>query len=360
MDNLRKCLQYALETAGHNVEFLCFEQDEAIKKNESEAKSFIRREYSQEIFNASEFDSIEEAKRATNRNCDKKTQRRIEKTFLIDRLPGIQDSNVWDADFIYNCYSDNKEFIRQIERFWLLQNFEVSQKRHESKWFYEVTREDFYSARVKLMSHDVIWGLRELNILGFIGQEYHKNSQTLIDFIATLRQRVDIQQALRIEQLPSETFEGDERIKILGRLLNLIGYKNYVTCRKVFDGVRLNHYQCVPVTFGNNEPDKNGFDIEAARLEILSAVENRFLNWMQSDKAVIDWNSVPQEKPKPQQQNEQDIKAAINVLKTATTWLEVSALGQTIVDMAWKYLTPEDDARLRRLYELSREISIVR
>ena len=67
MDHLRECLQYALEEAGHDVEVLRLEQDLSFKKMESEAKEFIRREFSQELFVAKGFDSVEAAKKAARR-----------------------------------------------------------------------------------------------------------------------------------------------------------------------------------------------------------------------------------------------------------------------------------------------------
>jgi hypothetical protein len=362
MDHLRQCLQYALEKAGHNIELLYLEQDESLKKVESAAKEFIRREHSQELLDAAEFDSIESAKKAAKGNCNKKTQRRIEKTFLMDRLPGIQESSIWGTDFIYHCYVSDSEFIRQIERLWLLQNFEVSQKRHEAKWFYEVTQQDFYSARVKLMSHDVIWGLRELNILGFIGQEYHKDSQLLIDFIAKLRERTDIQQSLRIDQLPKETLEGEERTKILGRILHLIGYKNLATGKKLVGNSRLNHYQCVPITCTKGETGENEFDMEAARVEIFAALSKRFWGWINSDKSTVDWESAPDKKSTQEETTNQPqtsgaknllLQGAISLLKSAANWIEVNILSQSLINQAWKYLTPEEDVRLRQLHQLT-------
>jgi len=315
------------------------------------------------LFVAKGFDSVEAAKKAARSNGDRLTQRRVEKTYLMDRLPGIEESNLWGADFIYHCYVSDREFIRQLERFWLVENFDVSQKRHEARWFYEVTQKDFYSARVTMMSHDVIWGLRELGILDFIGQEYHKDSPIVVDFVNKLRQRADIQIALKIDQLPKETPEGEERIKILGRILDLVGYKNQATGKKSVDSSRLNHYQCVLTTATKGKLGENEFDLDAARVEILECIGKRFWAWINSEKSDINWESAPQ-KTSTQQQETTDqspvttannllLRGAIQLLKTAVNWVQVNLLSQSLIDLAWKYLSPEEDSRLRQMYELA-------
>ena len=253
MDNLRECLIHALKEAGHNIEVTQWETVEQAKESEKEAKEEIQKIHSQEVFDAVPFNSIEEANHKAKNSPNKDTQRKIEKTRLLDRLPRIEHSSVWSQEFIYNCTKKHRDFMRQQERYWLLKNFEVSEKRHEASWNFLTTQEDFFSRSASMMSHDVIWALKELNILELIesNKEYHKDSPEITRLINLLRSRNDIQLALRLNQLEPQTQEGKERIRILNQLLNLIGFKSQFIARnrrKIgTKTVRAREYQIVPI-----------------------------------------------------------------------------------------------------------------
>ncbi|MGI2908950.1 plasmid replication protein, CyRepA1 family, partial [Tolypothrix sp. VBCCA 56010] len=253
MDNYRKCLIHALREAGHNVTIEQWDTSISVKEAESEAKIEIQKEHAKEVFEAVEFNSIEEANRKAKASPNKATQRRIEKTRLFDRLPDINLSEVWSDDFIYHCKIKNREFIRQQERYWLLKNYDVSQKRHESIWNHAALSEDFFSRQVSAMGHDVIWALRELKILDFTtrSMEYHKDSQEVVNLVDALRNRKDIQRALCISRVEPETINGEERLRILSSLLNHIGYKTQFLQKKNIktdSGItEARHYRIVPI-----------------------------------------------------------------------------------------------------------------
>lgn len=359
-DNLQKCLIHALEEAGHSIEILQWESSEIAKHLEKQAKEIVQKEHAKEVYSAVAFDSVEEAREKAKSSPRKEVQRRIEKTFLLDRLPGIEESEIWSDEFIYECHIKNRDFINQQQRFYMVNNFEVSQKRHEVNWFYQATNENFFSARVKRMSHDVIWALKELNITQFIGQEYHKNSSQVIDFINTLRKRQDIQLALRIYHLKPETSEGKERLEILGNLLNLIGFKNTYTGKKFVENIRLRHYKCetTAVVSGMRviNPEKPEFDLEAARLAILKAIECRFSAWMESEKSQVNWEPEPeiQVAPNSVKADSNPMELAAGILKSAETWKDIT-LNQQEVDSAWHLLTLEDQKRLRQMHRAWQE-----
>ncbi|WP_144238106.1 plasmid replication protein, CyRepA1 family [[Scytonema hofmanni] UTEX B 1581] len=340
MNNYRKCFIHALREAGHNVTIEQWDTAIKVKEAESEARVEIQKQHAKEVFEAVEFNSIEEANKKAKASPNKATQRRIEKTRLLDRLPGINFSELWSDEFIYQCKIKNREFIRQQERFWLLSNYDTSQKRHESIWNHAALSEDFFSRRVSAMGHDAIWALRELKILDFTTRplEYHKDSPEVISLVNTLRSRNDIQLALRISSFEPETVNGKERLRILSNLLDYIGYKTQFAQRKRIktdNGViQTRYYRIVPTGtpsacatpppivnkpegYGTppqatdcatpppivNKPEGYGtppelvnntpssqFDLLAARQAILSCIEYKFTTWMQSDKSKVSWS----------------------------------------------------------------------
>ncbi|RUS93108.1 hypothetical protein DSM106972_097400 [Dulcicalothrix desertica PCC 7102] len=350
IDNYKACLIHALIEAGHNVNIEEWEISGTIKGLEKNAKIEIRQQHAKEIFNAIEFPTIEEANKKAKAGPDKDTQRRIEKTRLLDRLPGIQDSEVWSDCFIYNCYIEDHEFIRQQERYWLLSNYEISQKRHESSWNHVAFAEDFFGRRVSNMGHDTIWALRELGLLSFTqsDKEYHKDSHEVVGIVETLRTRADIRLALRINHLEPESEDSGERFRILNNLLSLIGFKTKYTRKPNIETlkgkIRVRLYAIVPTverterdTPPPNYIDKPGcvppeeslsgqdysqldplaaqqdtppltyidepgcvptsevkqFDLKAARQAILDAFEYKYTKWMESNKSQVSWAIEP-------------------------------------------------------------------
>ena len=299
MLNLRKCLVHALEEAGHDVEIVQWDMNEGITAIEKKAKEEIQKGRAKEIYGAVKYDSIDDARKKARSSPSKDVLRRIEKTFLLDKLPGIDQTSVWSEEFIYQCHIKNKNFIPSIQRFWMVNNLEVSQKRHESNWFYHATREDFHSARVKNLSHDVIWALKQLDICQFIGQEYSKDSPHVTEFLEKLRSRTDIQLALR-KSIKPPTATGKERLEIIGSLLSLIGYKNFGVGKKFVGGVRLMHYTAKPFFVKPEgrrsvEDDKAQFDFTAAHAAVITAIASKFTDWMASDKSRVTWEPEPAE-----------------------------------------------------------------
>ncbi len=290
MDNLRKCLIHALTEAGHNVELIHQEIDEAFKVKEKQAKEAVNKEHATELFNAIEYDSIDEAKKVAKGNPRKEIQRRIEKTFLLDRLPGIDKySALWTPDFINQYYVKDRDFITKQQRFYLLNNFEISQKRHEVNWFYKATNEDFFTASMKGISHLTIWALKELDILSLIGKQFHKNSLEVIEIVEKARTRDDIKLALRIEPLPAKV-DGSERIAFISKLLSLVGLGKKNIGKPLIDGVRTKVYEI------DDEVMQN-----PARLAVLECVERKLTKWMQSDKSQVDWLSTIDQTPQVEQ-----------------------------------------------------------
>ncbi len=355
-DNLRKCLIHALEEAGHNVELINLKSDEPTNNLEKKAREAVRRLHAQELYTASPFDSIEEAKEKAKSNPRKDTQRRIEKTFLLDKLPKIEESELWGDEFIYELHIKRKDFITQQQRYFLVKNLEMSQKMHESSWFYQATGEDFFSARVKKKSHETIWALKQLDILRFEEIDYyHKNSPEVVEVISLLRQRSDIQLALNINVEP-ETATGDERLRIIDKLLNYIGLKNGNIGKKNIGNIRSRCYKCQPA-IPKIKPATNiedSFDFAAARLQVLSCIEEKFTKWIQSEKAQIDWNPEPETTTElitePVTSTIEPINQLVEQLRQITHWSQV-ILSQQELDDVWQLLELGEQARLSKLWE---------
>ncbi|MHC5771318.1 MAG: plasmid replication protein, CyRepA1 family [Nostoc sp.] len=305
MNNLRKCLIHALNEAGHSVEICEWDVDDEAKNKEKAAKEAVTMRYALELYKAIEFNSVEEASKVAKSNPSKEVQRRIEKTWLLDALPGITDLSLWDAEFIADYYLKDKEFISKQRRFYFLQNFEISKKRSEVKWYYMATNQNFFLAQAKGDSHLKVWALQELNILQFLDGEYHRNSPALVNLIKTVRERNDIASALNIMPNP-ETESKKENIEFLRSLLDSLGIKLAKSVRKLVDGVRERVY-CV-----NDQAMQ-----KPARLEVLSAIARKFDGYLQSETvAKVNWEESP-------------LDPVVEVAATAETAAEITTVVET-------------------------------
>ena len=222
---------------------------------------------------------------------------------------------------------ENRNFIKQQERYWLLNNYEFSEKHHEVDWSYESTADFFFNGRVAQMQHDKIKGLKEIGIIRLEGMEYHKDSPIILEILQKLRDSRELRIAFNI-QLWSETTDGKKRLEIIGKLLNIVGLKNQSVGQKTLpDGRRARHYKCVP--FGTPPPPKkkkdeeeieDKYDFLAARKAILEAIDKKQRNWIDSEKALPVWDRKLEK-----ELQEQWTEAAKNELEAI--WLKEDAVS---------------------------------
>lgn len=386
MNNLRKCLIHALQEVGHSVEICEWDIDDEVKAKEKAAKEAVRMRYALELYLAVEFGSIEQASKAAKSNPSKEVQRRIEKTWLLDALPEIKESSLWDAEFIANYYLKDREFISKQRRFYFLNNFEISKKRSEVNWYYMATNQNFFLAQAKGDSHLKIWGLQELNILQFLDGEFHKNSPQVVNLIKTVRKRSDIASALNTSPKP-ETESKKENIEFLRSLLDSFGIKLAKPIRKLVDGVRERVYSV----------DKAAMRCPV-RAEVLNAIARKFDGYLESEVVKkVTWEEIPEieavkmitdeeiapvevslkveevvvtmatveqvntlpileEQPASIIQESSVISHQSSAEQTAVKlqqvshWAEVN-FSQIEVDQAWPLLTQDEQSRLWRLHQ---------
>ncbi len=289
MNNLKWCLMFALEDAGHNVDTVEWLNDDEMNLQVKEARKFVNQKEAKELFVSDIFPDTESAHKASKKNPNLQVRRKIDKTFLLERLPQIEESEIWNEEFILKCVVEtNKNFIKQQERYWLLNNYEFSEKHHEVNWSYESTADFFFNGRVANMQHDRIKALKELEILRLEGMEYHKDSPIILEILQKLRESRELRVALN-QKIWKETTDGKERLDIIRKLLGIVGLKNQSTSKKTLpNGTRIIHYKCVPIgTLSKDSED--AYDFLAARKAILEAIERKQQSWIESEKALPVW-----------------------------------------------------------------------
>jgi|GEM_PF-5218047 len=285
MSNLRRCLIYALETAGHDVEIVQWGIDEALKAQEKQAKEEVLLTHALEVFKALDI-SFEQARNLAKKNsAAKEEQRQIEKAFLLNRLPGIKDSDIWTEDFILENHIKQRDFISKQERFWLLANPHISAKRHEVDWYFHYQREFFYLGAARKSNHSTIWALQQLNIAQFYKGEWFKDSPEVLELIEKGK-NPDIALALGFSP-GSKTANGKERVEYLRQVLDLAGVKLGKGHKRTIGNQRVRVYSV------DNEAWNN-----PVRLAVIESVGQKFSEWFESEKSKVTWfEPTPENSP---------------------------------------------------------------
>jgi Origin of replication binding protein len=271
MDNLRDCLIYALDEVGHSVEIVEDKIDQEFKDKEKSAKEAVQYRYSLELYKAIKFENLELANAAAKSNPNKDTQRRIEKTRLLDRLPEIENSSVWSPEFINKYYIKDRDFIGKQQRFYMLNNFDISKKRSEVSWYYLATKQDFFLGEAKSDSHLKVWALQQLNVLQFLKGEYYKESPEVLELMHKVRTDKEIARALNVK-IPKETITKQENISFLSQLLDSIGVNFAKPYQVLVDGVKTRLYTV----------DQEKLNLPS-RIEVLAAVARKFDGYLASE-----------------------------------------------------------------------------
>jgi hypothetical protein len=229
---LREFLVQALVADGYEVDRPSLGIDESGRHIEN--KILCKEKEAQEIFEAPDI-SPEEAQEISRSNKASWPERcQAEKCRLKTQLPGIEDSELWDWQFVHRVRFDDRSLLTQLETAWLFNNSEEAELLQRGKWEtgkLEGSLSDHSSRWLKLKT------LHKLNILQFLNPDYPwTNDSPEVQKLLKDGGRKD---ARKILGEP-----GKDGIKYVKRLLGLIGVS--LVMRQVReDGkqVRTYHYQ---------------------------------------------------------------------------------------------------------------------
>lgn len=129
--NLRECLVESLEASGHTLIDLSLE-NLSQQNLEKDAKDETKDRYSQDIFNAEEIlpQEIEERKQGGKWS----DQCAVSKAVLKLQLPDIEETEHWSPEVIRLLKYDERDRIRQLERWWMLCNLDDAKKIQRQRW----------------------------------------------------------------------------------------------------------------------------------------------------------------------------------------------------------------------------------
>lgn len=128
--NYRECLKRQLIDSGYPVESVTpeiIDDARAIADLEKEAKTEVKKQNSEDIYNASD-KYIGQKEANLSFDADWGTRCAVMKAKLVSRLPGINHDSVWSPGFIKLIKYDKPNLIEQTKLYYLLENPETAKQ----------------------------------------------------------------------------------------------------------------------------------------------------------------------------------------------------------------------------------------
>ncbi|MGF1490115.1 MAG: plasmid replication protein, CyRepA1 family, partial [Prochloraceae cyanobacterium] len=128
--NLRECVKETLIANGYQLKSIIkrdFESSELFKEIETEAKEGVKLQNSSDIFNASDR-RLNDPDLSLKFDASWEKRCEVLKARIVRLLPAINESEIWSPEFIKFVKYDRPNLIKQLEKFYLLQNPEIAQK----------------------------------------------------------------------------------------------------------------------------------------------------------------------------------------------------------------------------------------
>jgi len=353
-NNLRKCLMWALREQGHRVEVIDMNTSDGYKALENGIKEELRLTRATEVHTAVPFDSVDEANRVAKTSPTPEVMRRIEKTRLLDRLPGIDLTNVFTPELLKTVLYDDRDAISNLQRYFFLQNFDISQKRSEVNWYYKATGQYFYLGSMARDSHLRVWALQQLGVKSILdallaGEEVHKDHKIVTNLYTATVSSYDVRVALGVH-VPKATLGGKERTDLLKTVLKMVGVKLKKVGRKevgkTLVTLKNRGVNTVPIRRNHYAVDMEDYT-SAERMAILEAIERKYRYYLESETVKkVRWKPDP---PPEVKGHVAFIREYMDVLDWSGYQTYFAPVAPEIQQQVWLELTNEERHHLEKL-----------
>jgi hypothetical protein len=249
--NSKQCLIEALHNAGHNVKEIAVDIAQLTRELHKEVRDQVKLERADQTFNAPVID-IDQA-RELARSIEKSTEEQfaIDRAFILDKLQGIENSELWKVDFVKWYQEDRGDSVRQLERFhsllWLEETKLLSQRSLAHNFSDDETDSIYHQQRVELglkpvkdLVSFIPWDVRSdygmiatVQSLGMLqlldGRQFTKESPEIVSICDQIRSSKEVQKALGLASI------GRENIQLIQSIFDNFGISSKVTNSKKKD-----------------------------------------------------------------------------------------------------------------------------
>jgi len=206
----------------------------------------IREEESTRIFDAATI-GIDEARELSKKlGKSEKERAEIDKAFILDRLPGIEESDLWNPELINHLkFEDRFKDVKKLERFWLTSNL-TDAKLISQRSLAGSMSEDDQAVQFKRLKNFCPWDIRsdfatcsaiaDLGLLSLLdGEIYRADSLEIVAIVDAVKGSDDY---LKLFSLKAS----ESPMKIIAKIFDLIGVKSDSTRARIGGGKKCWQY----------------------------------------------------------------------------------------------------------------------
>jgi hypothetical protein len=267
-DNLRECLIFALEDAGHDVSQSAYYADARVEGMLKIAGEEVKDRTAKQIFEAADISEKEAEDIAASWSAVWEDRVKVIKAGYKKLLPGIEDTEFWTQDFIRYLKYDNPKAIAGANLLYQFQHPEVANKKQQNTWAKIATERAIFLPDIH-SPHLKIKALQFLKLEQFLecDRNWHKNSPEILELVRVgNRPRIIASIGFGVPRITKGKRKGEvDAMRYLGKLLELVGMK-LGPCQRVREsGQQTNQYAL----------DREWVE-NPMRVAIASAVERRY------------------------------------------------------------------------------------
>ena len=320
--NLRDCVLESLEAHGYFVNLVTAKDSYQANEEVKAATKEIKEHNCQDIFNAEDMPLLLADKPlAFDAGWDERCKR-IKASFRR-RLPGIENSQRWTAEFIYKLRYQDPGFIDKQELFWLLENPDVAKTLQQEKYhslcrkFIEYEHISLWKIKTRLAT---ISALRELGIYELLDNpdKEYTNASPEILAIWEKAHKIKYRQILGRNR-------GQQPIRYVGSLLKMIG------CSWQSKQVRVGKEESIRIY----RLDRKLLE-EDDRLVVLNCINRKYQKYLTDEVEHLDWSITTEveEKLQSKRTSHVDESASPNLSSTKLLKAEVTKSTKSLPKLA--------------------------
>ncbi len=273
--NLRECVLESFLAHGYEVNLVTGKDNWGIKQEVKTATKEVKEHNCQDIFNSEDIPpELADKPLAFDAGWDDRCK--LIKALLKRRLPGIEDSQRWNAELIYKLRYTEPGFIEKQELFWLLKNPDVAKTLQQEKYhflcrkFIEYEQVSLWKIKTRLAT---ISALRELGIhelLNNLDKEYTSEST---EILAIWKKGHKTKYRQVLGRSP-----GQHPIRYVGSLLRMLGHGwQSKQVRVGLESIRI--YQLDRQLIEDDD-----------RKVILQCIGNKYQKYLSNEVEHLDWS----------------------------------------------------------------------
>ena len=270
-DNLLECLTYELEAEGHIVTLTFGRGSKAASDEMKAAKAAIRVRESEEFFKIEPFSSVDEAEGVTRNNPTPENHLRKDKTYFLEKLPGISDKPEWSPEFIneFIITDSQQKVIKGVTREFMLRNFDIAQERHNLRMLNNAQKDHPVGKDLMPGDFSILWALKELKFGERVldVEQFTCKSPDIQEMVAEYKARKDLQRSLRIE-VAGEKVKDTTINDFIKPLLGLLAMQAEEAGKTKIEGMQYSAYKAVTV-----------FEEEKVKTAIYDCLQEKWVKW---------------------------------------------------------------------------------